>query len=620
MMNANFGTDHEKKNQVGLRRQAERDPACASKRTQIQALENVSRKGFRENRIEYVFRMLYQSEKDLLIRQEIMNHLDNYIYVINVATFELLFMNKKIQLLFNKSENGTACFRFFRGKTGQCEDCPLRELIGSETNRAVSEIYNDKMEIWMETSATLMRWTDGNRACLISCSDITKQKEAHLQHVRELEQLIYVDTLVGCSTYHKFQMDAQHILKRRPRATHLLVKLDIDHFKLINQIYGYEKGNEVLCFVAKALAQTVRSKNEIFARIANDEFVALFAIAEQTEIEELNKSFLIHFHRLIGNDFSFKCRFPNGRYLITPCDIKTTDIKDMFEKANIAHKTAKLAKTVDFIFYDESMTQEALRVRAIENKMTQALRNDEFVVYLQPKYYLKNETIGGAEALTRWKNENGDLFFPNAFIPVFEQNGFITKLDFYVFKKTCQTIQSWIIQGIEPVTVSVNFSRLHLDNINFVRELCEIVDGVGIDRKYLEIEITETVIFDHIDVLESLLDDIHKSGFRMSMDDFGSGYSSLGMLKDIPVDVIKIDRSFFANQRDIERSKTVVGSIIQMANKLGICIVAEGVEEQPHIDFLRELNCDMVQGYYYAKPMSVDNFTELLCRERKLGK
>lgn len=559
------------------------------------------------------------SQKDLLARQEVMNHLDNYIYVINTDTFQVLFMNKKIQTLIDSSQPDPPCYSFFRGKTAQCEDCPLRSLSLSHTERVVAEIYNDKLNIWMETSASLMRWTDGNLACLINCSDITKQKQDHLNYVDQLEKLIYVDTLTGGLTYHKFQIDAQRILKKQPEALHCLIKLDIANFKLINQIYGFEKGNEILCCAAKALRRTTRNAGEIFARVNNDEFIALFTIEDAAEMDALEQGFLDHFQQLVGSDFAFQCRFPHGRYLIEPGEATKMAVHDMFEKVNIAHKAAKLDKTLDYVFYDEQMTQEALRVRTIENRMADALANHEFSVYLQPKYYLKDETIGGAEALTRWKTENLDLFFPNTFIPVFEQNGFITKLDFYIFHQVCLTIRSWIDRDIQPVTISVNFSRLHLDNADFVQSLCHIADSAGVPRKYLEIEITETVIFDNIDTLEVLLNDIHKSGFSMSMDDFGSGYSSLGMLKDFPVDVIKMDRSFFADQRDPQRSKTVVGSVIQMAANLGIRIVAEGVEEEEHINFLRELHCDMVQGYYYAKPMPVDDFTELLQRERGLG-
>lgn len=552
------------------------------------------------------------SAKDLRTRQEVMNHLDNFIYVINTETFEVLFMNEKIQNLVNEAAGGAVCYNFFRGMHQQCEDCPIRQMEANNTDRVVFELYNDKLGMWMESAASLLRWTDGSLACLISCTDITNQKDAHLRHVRQLEELVYVDELTGSRTYHKFKQDARRILENQPYVLHFLVKLDIDNFKLINQIYGYEKGNEVLCCVADAIGQTVRNEDEIFARVNSDEFIALFTLEEKGEIENLYDDFLGHFNKIMGDRFSFKFNFPHGRFLIYPGDAKKMDISDMFEKANIAHKAAKMDKTVQFAFYDERMTKDAVHVQEIENKMTKALETEEFIVYLQPKYYLTDESVGGAEALTRWKNEDGDLFFPDSFIPIFEQNGFIAKLDYYVFKKVCQMIQSWIQNGIKPVVVSVNFSRLHLGNPNFIKELCSIADDVSIPRKYLEIEITETVIYDNIDKLEILLNAIHNNGFSMSMDDFGSGYSSLGMLKNLPVDVIKMDRSFFADQRDAERSKIVVGSIIQMAAGLGIRIVAEGVEEQEHIRLLRELHCDMVQGYYYAKPMPEETFIKLL--------
>lgn len=558
------------------------------------------------------------SQKDLLARQEVMNHLENYIYVINTETFELLFMNAKIQTILNESKEGTACYNFFRGKEKQCDDCPMRKLVDTNQDRVVEEIYNEKLGIWMETSASLMRWTDGKLACLINCTNITKQKEDHLTHVDQLEKLIYVDVLTGDRTYHKFKIDAQRILEKYPDELHFLVKLDIANFKLINQIYGYEKGNEVLCCVSKALEHMMRNENEIFARISNDEFIALFTLQNKNEIEGLNRKFIDNFQEFMGSDFSFQCKFPHGRFLVEPGYIRKVHISEMFEKVNVAHKAAKAEKTIEFTFYDEQMTKEALRVKKIENRMADALKNEEFVVYLQPKYFLEDEQIGGAEALVRWKNENTDLFLPGTFIPVFEQDGFVTKLDFYVFEKVCWIIKSWIVGGVEPVTVSVNFSRLHLDNPDFVIQLCEIADRVGIERKYLEIEITETAILDNIDSMEVILSDIHDSGFTMSMDDFGSGYSSLGMLKDLHVDVIKMDRSFFVDQKDLERSKSVVGCVIQMAAEIGIRIVAEGVEEKAHIDFLRALKCDMVQGYYYAKPMPVEQFTELLFLEQDM--
>lgn len=545
------------------------------------------------------------SKNNLIARQEVMNNLENYIYIVQSDTLEILFMNKKAKDLANLGAVGSTCHNYFRGKDKQCDDCPIKNLDNRTKGRVVSKIYNKKLDIWLEATASLVHWTDGNLACLINCFDITKQKENALN----------VDPLTGIRTYHKFLLDGQVVLDNQPEQLHYLVKFDIANFKLINGQHGFDKGNEVLRNVAKAIEYTVRNEDEIFGRVSNDEFVVLFTVESELEIEQLYETFKNNFQNLMGKDFLFKCKFPHGRFIIEPDNKKHMNLHEMFEKVNMAHKAAKLSKTIEYVYYNEEMTIQVMRTKEIENRMENALLNQEFCVYLQPKYFLEDETIGGAEALTRWESDNISHFYPDSFIPIFEQNGFITKLDFYIFEKTCEIIKGWIEDGITPIKVSVNFSRIHLSDKNFVKHLCEISDKVGVERKYLEIEITETVIFDNIETFDILIKDIHNSGFSMSMDDFGSGYSSLGMLKDLAFDVLKIDRSFFVNQRDINRTKIVVNRIIQMATDLGIRIVAEGIEEQEQIDLLRELHCDMVQGYYYAKPMPLKDFTKLLKNE-----
>ncbi|MEG2652341.1 MAG: GGDEF domain-containing phosphodiesterase [Ruthenibacterium sp.] len=554
------------------------------------------------------------SAQNIQFQLEVMNHLNNYVYVINPKTFEVIFINSQTRKVMQEAEGTLPCYQFFRGRKEQCPDCPLKRLQDG-MRQVTCEIYNEKLEIWLETSASALLWTDGSPAYLIECADITKQKGEHLLHIHQLEELAFVDELTKSRTFYKFKEDAQEILTRQHDIDHFFVKLDIENFKLINQIYGYEKGDEILCCVARAIQETTRNADEIFARISNDEFIALFAMQGNTTIQVLYDVFTSRFHALLDENLAFKFTFACGIYAIPKSDVQKPEINHLFEKVNMAHKTAKFNKTGKIVAYDEAMTEKAMHSKEIENKMANALQSDEFVVYLQPKYYLKSEKIGGAEALTRWQNENSDLFYPDVFIPVFERNGFITKLDFQVLYKVCCILKSWIANGIEPVVVSVNFSRLHLSNRNFVKELCSIVDNVGISRGLIEIEITETAIYDNIDALSEILTDLHKSGFTMSMDDFGSGYSSLGLLKDLPVDIIKMDRSFFVNQKDEKRSKIVVGSIIKMAEELGIRIVAEGVESQKHIDLLRELDCDMVQGYYYARPMPAKKFTELIRKQ-----
>ncbi|MEG0764517.1 MAG: bifunctional diguanylate cyclase/phosphodiesterase [Pseudoflavonifractor sp.] len=541
--------------------------------------------------------------KDTQVQLDVMNHLNNYVYVVNAATLEVLFMNHQAKKRMGLSGEGTLCYRFFKDRETRCPDCPIQGLEDGQRQRYTREGYNKKLDIWLETSASTLRWTDGLPCYLLECADITQQKKEHLHHINQLETLAFVDELTGSPTFHKFKMEAQKILEQHRDGSYFLVKLDIENFKLINQIYGYEKGDDILCCLACAIRKTVRREDEIFARVSNDEFVALLSMEDGGGIAPRYDAFLSGFYHMLDPNFAFKFTFACGVYVIRPEDLQELNIKDLFEKVNVAHKTAKQDKSNQYVTYSEAMIEKALRTKEIENKMAHALESGEFAVYLQPKYRLCNETICGAEALSRWQNANKDLFFPDCFIPVFERNGFITRLDFYVLRRVCCIIRDWLAAGIPPVVVSVNFSRLHLSSRSFVRELCNIVDEVGIPRRLIEIEITETAIYDNIETLRVLLDDLHKSGFTMSMDDFGRGYSSLGMLKDLPVDVIKMDGSFFANQKDAARSKIVVGSIIKMAEDLGIRIVAEGVEDREDIDLLRELHCDMVQGYYYARPM-----------------
>lgn len=204
------------------------------------------------------------------------------------------------------------------------------------------------------------------------------------------------------------------------------------------------------------------------------------------------------------------------------------------------------------------------------------------------------------------------MVFPSDFIPIFEKNGFILKLDYYMFERVCQTIRYWFDGGIAVTGISVNLSRLHLENKNLVPELCAIADTYHVPHNLLEVELTETVAMENEEALHSLAEQFHEAGMRLSIDDFGSGYSSLGILNTLVFDTIKLDRSFFTDTADLSRSQVIIQAIIQMAQALKITTIAEGIEEAHQVDFLRKLNCDAVQGYFYAKPMPVADVTRLL--------
>lgn len=431
--------------------------------------------------------------------------------------------------------------------------------------------------------------------------------QAHKKHVNELAKLVFVDELTGANTMTKFKFDAANLIKNTADSAYVLLKIDIDRFKLINDLYGLETGNQVLKIIAQALEKTICSKTDLCARVTADEFVILLSLSNPDHREKY-LAFETYVNEKLRELVDIKIIFRQGRYMVEKGD---TNLALMLEKVNFAHRLAK-KKGLLLCDYLEDIKESAIREKEIENRMEYALANKEFVVFLQPKYNLKNEKIVGAEALVRWKTDGIDIVYPDSFIPLFEQNGFITKLDLYMYENVCKIIRGWIDSGLAPVTVSVNFSRIHLRNKTLVDQLSSIADSYALPHHLLEIEITETAIFDSLDIFEEVFQKIRQAGFTLSMDDFGTGYSSLGMLKNLPIDVLKIDRGFFTEARDQERAYAVIASVMDMAKKLNIHTVAEGVETQEHIDILRDFGCETVQGYYFAKPMPVEEFEQRL--------
>lgn len=421
-----------------------------------------------------------------------------------------------------------------------------------------------------------------------------------------IRMLAYYDELTGLPNLVKFKMEANQLLVDNPDKDFSIVKLDINNFKAINELYGHDTGNKVL----RALADVVHTDeipNYTYAKIAVDEFLLLgpsefFSdLSNELSLDE-NKfkeavSF-IPFHHI---------KLIYGRYKIEEDE---NDIDKIIAKVDIAHKTAKSKKNIYFCDYDENFKKTMLKAAEITNKMEVALEHKEFKVVLQPKYDTITEQPVGAEALVRWIEDNGKMIFPDEFIPLFESNGFITKLDKYMLEEVCILIRQWIDNGITPIPISVNFSRVHINNPNFTSEIKAIIDKYNVNTKYIEIELTESTILDNESELKTIFENFKTSHLVIAMDDFGYGYSSLGFLKDFDVDIIKLDRSFFSFDADNERSRIVIRNIVKMVKELGVVVVAEGVETKEQLDFLKSTRCDMVQGYYFSKPIPIKDFNK----------
>ncbi len=428
-------------------------------------------------------------------------------------------------------------------------------------------------------------------------------------HINEISIFAFNDTLTGARNTIKFNMDAALSLQI-PNSKWAFLIFDVDKMKMFNETFGFVSGDFLILYIAKTFARFLDA-DEPFGRIGTDEFCALIHYENDKAVNERMEQMFKHINDefVLRHPDSYSLTFSVGVYIVEDNHEALGSISD---KARYVHRIFKHTNENNVSFYNENVRKKVAAQKEIENRMVEALRTDQFLLYLQPKYSTKEEVIVGAEALVRWQTPEGKFIFPNEFIPLFEQNGFITKLDMYMFNKACKVIKQWIDEGIEPVTISVNFSRLHLKNKNFIYELSKIINENKILPKYLEIELTESTMLDNEETLLSVMTELHKLGFTVSMDDFGSGYSSLGLLKSIPVDVIKLDRTFFACYKEIERAKTVVSSVIGLAKSLKIYTVAEGVETIEHIELLRELECDIIQGYYFAKPMPHNELTLML--------
>ncbi len=425
------------------------------------------------------------------------------------------------------------------------------------------------------------------------------------KNTKKLEKIAFEDVVTKTPNFLKFKQVSQDILDAHPNQKYVLIKLDFEGFNVFNQIYGYREGDTILKGVANVISMLLDSKEEAFARVTADEFIILKKYADADGLDKDYATFEHLLNKQVAAKYNYDFRVRYGRYIM---DGEVRDIDVAYERANIAHRISKTTADLRICDYDRSLMNARIREKEIENRMEFALKSEQFKVYLQPKYYIGSQNLAGAEALVRWQDGVEDVLYPNEFIPIFEKNGFIIKLDMYMFAKVCEVVRKWLDAGLEVKPISINFSTLHLKNVNFIQELCIISNQYQVPTKYLEIELTETAMIENVEMLEEFTTRLHDAGFHLAMDDFGVGYSSLGLLKNISVDVIKLDRSFIWDVHDSLRSKIVLANIIMLAKELNIKTVAEGVETQEQKELLSELSCDIIQGYYYSKPVDIETY------------
>lgn len=433
------------------------------------------------------------------------------------------------------------------------------------------------------------------------------RRVASIIHLREnvtMLNLFQKDRTTGLLSKEYFCQQAEKILRSNPDKTYDIICSDVENFKLINDAFGMQGGNKVLKTMGGICQKSTDTLGGICSRFHADQFVSMI---EHTE------GYSDELYEALTAETREKCGISNIviKWGIYQTGDRKISVEQMCDWALQGARSIKGQYGRYYAFYDDKLRSEMLRDQAILDCMEEALEQGQFQVKLQPKYKAAGGLFTDAEALVRWCHPEWGMQSPAVFIPLFERNGFITKLDQYVWEKVCQLMQQWDKEGLEPVNISINVSRADVYNVNLVDTLLDLVKRYNIAPKRLHLEITESVYTESPeDIIQNVIR-LREKGFVVEMDDFGSGYSSLNMLNRMPMDILKLDMQFIRTEMEMPESRRTLRYIIGLAHWLNLSVVAEGVETKEQLEHLRNLGCDYIQGYYLAKPMDPADFEKL---------
>lgn len=454
--------------------------------------------------------------------------------------------------------------------------------------------------VWCRVSISVLRDADGEITRVIGT--INDVDEA-MRSMNSLKFQAKYDMLTNILNAQAFYAAAASLVESTPNKQYRIVRMDIVRFKLVNDLYGLKEGDRLLRAIAGIITAKV-SNHGVCGRISGDIFCMCVDFSEDQILERIR-------------EISIKLSYYPLPYKIAPAfgicavDSANTPISVLCDWANIALKTIKGNSLKNYAFYNDTLRSKIFQEKRIESDMHSALREGQFQMFLQPKVSIASSRIIGAEALVRWQHPTEGLMTPDSFVPLFEKNGFIVHLDTYIWEQACCAIRGWQDKGYSIGSVSVNVSRMHFHEAGFWKKLVALVEKYQIPPHLLELELTETVFLENATQLGESMQALQDYGFPLSMDDFGSGYSSLTMLKNLPINIIKIDRSFLQEGVSTLQGRIIIQHILSLAKQMRLQSIAEGVETVEQARFLLDSGCTTAQGFYYSRAVPLKEFERL---------
>ncbi|WP_131037996.1 EAL domain-containing protein [Clostridioides difficile] len=422
----------------------------------------------------------------------------------------------------------------------------------------------------------------------------------------EILSLAYEDKVTYIGNQNKFYRECSKYLLDKPSLNYIIVYFDINNFKMINDTFGYEFGDNLLITIAKALKEEL-TEGEVYARLSSDYF-AIFCDYKNGRNKIIRKLDNIRSNIESNLSIVFEISLCVGIYFVEEGEV---DIQKAVNKANMARSVAK-GKNINYAIYNEDVRNKLSEESMILDDIKIALVKNQFEVYYQPKFSLVTGEMIGSEALIRWNHPEHGFISPAVFIPIAEKSKLILKIGRFVFERVCNDLYEWKKQGKKIVPVSVNLSRVELYQPDIVKFINKTIKMYNLSSDFIEIEITETVAINELNILKNVLNELRTYGFSISMDDFGTGYSSISCLRDMPIDILKLDKSFLGGIEHDERSRNIAKSIVSLAKSLDLVVIIEGVESKEQAELMKQFGCDLVQGFYFARPMPAKNFLDLL--------